>query len=112
MTHPNPIVPAEVSRQRVAHYTIWHGEVLVTVTQHLGAYGFYSAAMVVERMDGPIECMLYEGYSGDTPKHLGELVMRNWVASKLNQLATGTHNAVGDYSEIVRGADTAIIGTV
>lgn len=81
------------------------------MTQHQGAHGFYSAAMVVERMDDPIECMLYEGYSGDTPKHLGELVMRNWIAAKLNQLATGTHLAVGTYSVIVHGAEEALILT-
>ena len=112
MTHPLPIFPDAVTDARVSHYTLWEGEVLVTVTQHLGAYGFYSAAMVVERMDSPIECMLYEGYSGDTPKHLGKLVMRNWIAAKLNMLATGTHSATGDYSEIVKGSDAAIIGTV
>jgi len=74
---------------------------LVTVTQHTGTHGFQSAAMVVERNDDPIECLVYEGYSNDIPWHLREHVMRNWIAAKLNMLATGTHNAVGTYSNVV-----------
>ncbi len=104
----HPITAADVSTQRVAYYSLWDGEMRVTVTQDIGAHGFFSAAMVVERCDSPMECYMYDGYdrelrsirSGGKGTVVAYATMREWVASKLNTLATGTDYAVGNFSSI------------
>ena len=59
----------------------------VTVVMNSEAYGYWSAVLVVEHNDSPMTVEQYDGMHNDVPKHLGELVCRNWIASKLNSLA-------------------------
>ena len=101
MTHPNPLCATDISWNPVARYSMWQGEQTATVTQHRGVYGFYSAVIVVEKLDSPLQCMAYDGYNGEIPQYARAQHMRNWIAEQLNILATGTHNAVGTYSNIV-----------
>jgi len=100
-----PTTSQHVSKARIAEYSLWDGQVHVTVTQHTGARGFFSAAMLVEYTDKAMECYMYEGYKRELSALLengvGMLTMLEWVSSKLNILATGTGSANGTYSDIV-----------
>ena len=92
----NPVKIDDVSNERIAYYALWGGEVFVTAQQHIGAHGFFSAALVVERCDSPMECYMYDGYdtalrskaTGGTGGLTAHTVMKQWIASKLTELAT------------------------
>ena len=68
--------------------------------RNVGAYGHYSAAIVVEYIDNATEVFNYNGFfgSGENKPTLDD--MNCWIAKQLTRLATGTHNAVGDVGSI------------
>ena len=82
-----PINPDQLLPAHTSHYQIDGGNMYVTVVMNSEAYGYWSAVLVVEHNDSPMTVEQYDGMHNDVPKHLGELVCRNWVASKLNSLA-------------------------
>ena len=45
--------------------TAWEGEHNILVKMHCGAHGFYSAVVVVERIDSPLVVHTYDGYGRD-----------------------------------------------
>ena len=98
-----PVTPASVSTKRIAQYILWDGEMSVTVTQHCGAHGFFSAAIVVESCDDPIKCLTYNGYKSDlrSTSAAGYTAMTGWIAVQLTLLATGTGFAEGSVSQVV-----------
>lgn len=104
----NPVKIDDVSNERIAYYALWGGEVFVTAQQHIGAHGFFSAALVVERCDSPMECYMYDGYdtalrskaTGGTGGLTAHTVMKQWIASKLTELATGTGLAAGTHGTV------------
>ena len=85
-----------------SHYTLWDGEVFVTVHQNLGAHGFYSAAMVIERCDAPIEARVWSGYVTMLPgvKKPGVSEMLTWVAEQLTELSSGKELNIGGIGDV------------
>ena len=104
-----PVTAADVSKKRISHYKVWDGEVFVTVTKSCGAHGFFSAAMVVEHCDSPLECFVYDGYSselrstqaGSKGPNAAYAAMQQWIAEQLTRIATGTQFATGTTSDVV-----------
>ncbi len=92
---------SQLSRAPVALYELWDREVVATVTQHLGAHGYYSAAVVAVYMDSPLRVYSYDGYTPDTQGFRNErrAIMRQWIADTLKHIGTGTQLATGTYSE-------------
>jgi hypothetical protein len=68
-------------------YQLWEGEVLVDAYIHVGAHGYYSAAMVIGRMDSPLETRDFENYNNEF-KDSGFSRAVGWVAEQLNEIAT------------------------
>src|SRR5579864_5793769 len=87
------VTAAQVQYKTRADYKLWDGEMLVTVFQHQGAHGFYSALMVIEYPDSPLETRLWDGYrveyEGDTRIMPTLNHMRTWIAEQLTALAIG-----------------------
>ncbi len=92
---------SQLSRAPVALYELWDGEVIATVTQIIGAHGYYSAAIVVVHMDSPIDVYRYNGYTLATrgSRDVRRGTMRQWIADTLKHIGTGTQLATGTYSE-------------
>ncbi len=67
-------------------YQLWEGEMQVHVHQHMGVHRFYSAVIVVERMDSPLATFSWDGYTQPKPT---ELDMRTWIAERLTGLSAG-----------------------
>ncbi len=92
---------AQIHRKRVHTYKLWDGEMYATVILHVGAHGLYSAAVVVEQIDSPIQTYSFSGYR--PPRELSwqekmaasEKQTLEWVAETLTQLSRGTQLATG-----------------
>ena len=108
MKHAYPIQFKALTNKRIQHFTLWDGEVIVTVQQSIGAYGFCSAVVITERCDGPLETRTYSGYDGSIARENRIAQMQHWIATQLNDLATGTHFNIGAHCEIVEGLDEAL----
>lgn len=90
-----------IRRSVNAKYTLWDGEMVVRVIQHTGVYGFHSAVIVVERLDGPLRTYSKSWYTQEAldagkPR---EAVL-DWVAETLTQLSKGTLGAAGTECEV------------
>lgn len=85
------VTPAQVRNSVNARYVLWGGEMIVRVIQHTGVHGFHSAAVVIDRMDGPIEVRSWNGYkaeyAGVSQKALKPML--EWVAEQLTGLSKG-----------------------
>jgi hypothetical protein len=93
-------VAATQIRKRKRHtYTLWDGEMLAHVYRHVGVYGFCSAAIVIERMDDPLEVRNYNGYQ-NPPKPTAH-DMDFWIAAQLTDLGAGKGLAVGTECDVV-----------
>ncbi len=96
------VLHTQIHKARSKRYILWDGEVVVKVTQHTGVHGFHSAAIVVERMDGPLEVYARDWYSstysGMYPKPSDPMLM--WIAEQLTKLSTGTHNNLGGVGSV------------
>lgn len=96
----------QIRQGLVCRYRLWDGEMTVTVFQQYGVYGHCSAAIVVDRIDDPIEVFTWNGYKGSSiPSKSTEVKptpsdMRSWIASKLTELSTGTDKALGISSDV------------
>lgn len=99
------VSPEQVRKARRVTYKMWSGEVAATVFQQRGVYGHWSAAIVVEYIDDPIDVFNYDGYRGSPYKpQPGREEMLAWVADKLTKLSTGTklnEGKVGDVEGLV-----------
>lgn len=100
------VLHTQIQPSEIHTYTLWDGEVLATVFQHCGAYGFRSAAIVVNRMDSPLETFVWDGYKVLSEKGIypvqkpTEQDMRQWIADRLTELSTGTDFNLGGIGDI------------
>jgi hypothetical protein len=105
-----------LSNQAIQHFTLWDGEMGVTVIRHLGLHGFTDAVVVVRKPDSPMQVLQYNaGYyrAGQRGMTMDERIKcaDDWVVVTLQQLSTRTrydevqHKDVpcGEYCEIVAG---------
>lgn len=69
----------------VQRYMLWEGEMCASVYIDIGAHGFYSAAMVIQRCDDPIETRAFDGYKFAAK---GKDATFEWIAAQLNELAS------------------------
>jgi hypothetical protein len=70
-------------------FTAWGGEQILTVHISAGAHGFYSAAMVIEHVDSPIEVKTYEGYKrGLANSVMGWEKCYHWLIDSLHEVIT------------------------
>lgn len=105
----------QIRNKRVARYELWDGEVVATVYRHCGAHGFWSAAIVVEQIDGPVECLTKDFYNTaihwSNKEHkdltfeqrdkMRQAEVNTWIAEQLTKLSTGTGLAEGDVGNVV-----------
>lgn len=70
--------------------TAWGGEQILTVHISVGAHGFYSAAMVIEHVDSPIEVKVYnDGYQrGLSNSLIGWEKCYHWLIDQLHEVIT------------------------
>lgn len=92
-------------RRKFRHtYPLWDGEMMVTVYQHQGAYRHWSAALVVERIDSPLETFTWDGYQGSSMPGGGykptDEDMRTWIAERLTELSTGVELNAGGVGNV------------
>jgi hypothetical protein len=89
------VTAAQVRKSVNAKYLLWDGEMIVRVIQHTGAYGFHSAAVIVDRIDCPLEVTTSDWYDNKYSslehqgKEKGTQAMLEWIASELTRLSTG-----------------------
>jgi hypothetical protein len=99
----------QIRLQHVTEFQLWDGEMTVHAFQHIGAHGFPSAAIVITRMDDPIETRVWSGYGRYKPSEKPtEAHMSQWIADQLNRLATGAYGSTSAIVEI-RSPDVRII---
>lgn len=93
----------QIRRTPRHHYELWDGEVLVTVFQSRGAHGFYSAVLVIEYCDAPLETRLWDGYiqMGPGVKKPTEDDMAVWIADQFTELSTGKEFNLGGVGDVV-----------
>lgn len=85
--------------KRIQHFSLWDGEVGVTVFRHMGLHGFPDAVVVVRRPDDPIALHQYNAayHRKCNDKNLSveqqfdyrTRLMDQWIEDKLVELATG-----------------------
>lgn len=98
-----PITIAQLKRTVYTQYSLWDGEQIAHVHLNLGAHGGFSAAIVVEHMDSPMEVHKYDGYDRCWERNSRERRFNEclqWIADTLNKMAEGIEFVVGDHSEI------------
>jgi len=103
-----------IRKKQVTKYKLWDGEVEATVFRHCGAHGFWSAAIVVEYIDGPTGCLTknfyktsisfrnkgYEDLTFGQIDKLRQQEVDTWIAEQLTKLSTGTGLAEGDVGNV------------
>lgn len=93
------VYAAQIRKRKRHTYTLWHGEMLAHVYRHEGVYGFWSAVIVIERMDDPLETRTWDGYQ--TPPKPTEQDMDFWIAEQLTELSQGKQLAVGTECDVM-----------
>jgi hypothetical protein len=84
----------------------WDGEVHITVRTSVGAYGFWSAVILVEHCDSPLEAHTYSGYGDAISRDMSDLQrfmhMYHWIVDtllgKVLDASGGPNREKGDLS--------------
>lgn len=72
--------------QSATKFSLWEGEMLVTVMADMGAHGFVDALMIIQRCDDPFEV---RQYNANYENHFRDPAgVEAWVDAQLTKLAT------------------------
>lgn len=101
-----------IHNKGIQHFSLWDGEIGVTVFRHAGLHGFYDAALIVRSPDSPMETYQYNvGYENEDANRGSDderrQLMDEWIRKQILTLAS---NSAGDTCEIVPGEKGFLFG--
>lgn len=83
-----------------AELEAWGGEVGITVQIHVGAYGHFSAVMVMEYPDSPLKALTYTGYTEKAGSNQF-LHLYNWLIDSIADVLAGALHGTGDLALVM-----------